>query len=77
VFPTQSFKSTNISLVRAGELAVEGELTIQDVTREVPFEVEGPTPPARDPWGNIRVALSAATKTHMFLSQPNVEPKVS
>jgi polyisoprenoid-binding protein YceI len=61
-FPTLSFKSTRISVVRDGELAVEGDLTIRDVTRRVLFSVEGPTPPAKDPWGNTRVAVSATTK---------------
>jgi polyisoprenoid-binding protein YceI len=61
-FPTLSFKSTRISLVRDGELAVEGDLTIRGVTRKVLFSVEGPTPPAKDPWGNTRVAVSATTK---------------
>ena len=61
-FPTLSFTSTNVSLVRDGELAVEGELTIHGVTRKVLFAVEGPTPPAKDPWGNTRVAVSATTK---------------
>ncbi len=61
-FPTLSFKSTRISLVRAGELAIEGDLTIRDVTRKVLYSVEGPTPPAKDPWGNTRVAVSATTK---------------
>jgi polyisoprenoid-binding protein YceI len=61
-FPTLSFASTNVSLVRDGELAVEGELTIRGVTRKVRFSVEGPTPPAKDPWGNTRVAVSATTK---------------
>ena len=61
-FPTLSFKSTRIALVRDGELAVEGDLTIRDVTRKVTFQVEGPTPPAKDPWGNTRVAVSATTK---------------
>jgi len=61
-FPTLTFKSTGISLVRDGELAVEGDLTIRDVTRKVTFTVEGPTPPAKDPWGNTRVAVSATTK---------------
>jgi polyisoprenoid-binding protein YceI len=28
----------------------------------VVFNVEGPTPPAKDPWGNIRRGLSATTK---------------
>ncbi len=58
-FPTLSFKSTGISLIRDGELAVEGDLTIRGVTRKVRFSVEGP---AKDPWGNTRVAVSATTK---------------
>lgn len=61
-FPTLSFKSSRIHLVRNGELGVEGDLTIRGVTRKVLFSVEGPTPPAKDPWGNTRVAVSATTK---------------
>jgi len=61
-FPTLSFKSTRISHGRDGELAVEGDLTIRGVTRKVLFAVEGPTRPVKDPWGNTRVAVSAATK---------------
>lgn len=61
-FPTLSFKSTGIRLTREGELSVEGDLTIHGVTRKVLFAVEGPTPPAKDPWGNTRVAVSATTK---------------
>jgi len=61
-FPTLSFKSTRISQVRDGELAVEGDLTIRGVTRKVLFSVEGPTAPVKDPWGNTRVAVSATTK---------------
>ncbi len=61
-FPTLSFTSSNVSLVREGELAVEGDLTIRGVTRKVVFSVEGPTPPTKDPWGNTRVAVSATTK---------------
>ena len=61
-FPTLHFKSSGISIVRDGELSVEGGLTIHGVTRKVRFAVEGPTPPAKDPWGNTRVAISATTK---------------
>jgi len=61
-FPTLHFKSNNISIVRDGELSVEGDLTIHGVTRKVRFTVEGPTPPTRDPWGNTRVAISAITR---------------
>ena len=61
-FPTLSFKSTRISRTGAGELAVAGDLTIHGVTRNIIFTVEGPTPPAKDPWGNTRLGLSATTK---------------
>src|SRR5260370_5240327 len=61
-FPTLSFKSTGIRLVRDGELAIEGNLTIRGVTRKMLFSVEGPTTPAKDPWGNTRVSVSATTK---------------
>jgi polyisoprenoid-binding protein YceI len=61
-FPTLHFKSTGIKVIGDGELSVEGNLTIRGVTRKVHFAVEGPTPPAKDPWGNTRVAISASTK---------------
>jgi polyisoprenoid-binding protein YceI len=61
-FPNLSFKSARIGIVRDGELSVEGDLTIRGITRKVIFAVEGPTPPAKDPWGNTRVAVSATTK---------------
>jgi polyisoprenoid-binding protein YceI len=61
-FPTLNFKSTKISIVRDGELSVEGDLTVRGVTQKVNFQVEGPTPPAKDPGGNIRIAISASTK---------------
>ena len=61
-FPTLSFRSTRISRTGAGELAVAGDLTIHGVARNAIFTVEGPTPPAKDPWGNTRLGLSATTK---------------
>ena len=39
-FPTLSFKSTRISLVRDGELAVEGDLTVRGETRKVVFPLK-------------------------------------
>jgi polyisoprenoid-binding protein YceI len=61
-FPALAFQSTEIRLVKDGELAIEGNLTIRDVTRKVVFFAEGPTPPAKDPWGNTRVGVSATTR---------------
>src|ERR1700680_2798104 len=61
-FPALSFKSTRVSRARDEELAIDGDLTIHGVTRNVVFAVEGPTPSAKDPWGNTRIGLSASTK---------------
>src|SRR5260370_18849221 len=61
-FPTLHFKSKSTSIVRDGELAVEGDMTIHGITRKIRFTVEAPTPPTKDPWGNTRVAISASTK---------------
>jgi polyisoprenoid-binding protein YceI len=60
--PILSFKSNGIKQVQDGELSVGGDLTIHGVTRKVTFDVEGPTPPAKDPWGNTRIAVSGNTK---------------
>ena len=61
-FPTLSFTSNRISREGEGELTVEGDLTIRGVTRKVSFDVEGPSPEAKDPWGNTRIGLSATTR---------------
>jgi polyisoprenoid-binding protein YceI len=61
-FPTMAFKSTKVSVTGADEGTVAGDLTIRDVTRSVTFNVEGPTPHTKDPWGNTRVGVSATTK---------------
>ena len=60
-FPTLSFTSTRITK-NDGDLSVEGDLTIHGVTRKVLFTVDGPTPAAKDPWGNTRIGLAATTK---------------
>lgn len=60
-FPTLTFKSTRVSK-KNGEVTVDGDLTIHGVTRPVSFEVEGPSEPMKDPWGNTRVGLSATTR---------------
>jgi polyisoprenoid-binding protein YceI len=61
-YPELSFKSTRVTRVADEELAVAGDLTIHGVTRNVVFNVEGPTLPTKDPWGNMRRGLSATTK---------------
>ena len=60
-FPTIVFKSKSVK-AKAGELQVTGDLTIHGVTKEVVLEVEGPSAPTADPWGNQRVGATATTK---------------
>ncbi len=61
-FPTMTFKSSAVKSTGSGEYAVTGDLTLHGVTRTVTFAVEGPSQPNKDPWGNQRIGLSAATK---------------
>jgi polyisoprenoid-binding protein YceI len=63
-YPTMTFKSKKIESVSAGKLKVTGDLTIHGVTKEVVLDVEGPSNPVQDPWGNTRVAASATTKVN-------------
>ena len=60
-YPSMTFKSKKIEQAGAGKLKVTGDLTMHGVTKEVTLDVEGPTPPIKDPWGNTRVALNATT----------------
>ncbi len=61
-YPTLTFKSTKVEQVEAGKLKVTGDLTIHGVTKQVVLDVEGPTAPVKDPWGNQRAAANATTK---------------
>jgi len=61
-FPTLTFKSIAVHPTEPGEHDVTGELTIHGVTKVVTLAVEGPSEPAKDPWGNLRIGLSATTK---------------
>lgn len=63
-FPTLAFVSRSVARKGGDELTVTGDLTIRGVTRTVTFTVEGPTPPAKDPWGNTRIGLTATTKVN-------------
>jgi polyisoprenoid-binding protein YceI len=60
-YPTITFKSKHATKGIDG-LKLTGDLTIHGITREVTLDVEGPTPPLKDPWGFIRVGASATAK---------------
>jgi len=61
-FPIFTFISTGVESTGRGELAVAGNLTLHGNTKPVTFNVEGPSSPSKDPWGNLRVGLSATAK---------------
>lgn len=59
-FPTLTFKSKK-AVKEGDKLKVTGDLTLHGVTREVVLEVEGPTKPVTDPWGNVKIGAEAQT----------------
>jgi polyisoprenoid-binding protein YceI len=61
-FPAMNFKSKKVEQVAPGKLKVTGDLTIRGTTKEVVLDVDGPTAPVKDPWGNQRVAVSASSR---------------
>jgi polyisoprenoid-binding protein YceI len=61
-FPTITFKSRKVEPAGSGEFNVTGDLTIHGVTKQVVLQVEGPTAESKDPFGNVRIGLSATTK---------------
>lgn len=61
-FPTITFQSKQAKSGGAGKLQITGDLTIHGVTKEVVLDVDGPSAPIKDPWGNQRIGASASTK---------------
>ena len=61
-FPALTFKSTKVAFSGGGDYAVTGDLTMHGVTKSVTFSVEDLSEPGKDPWGNLRIGLSASTK---------------
>ena len=61
-FPVLTFKSTSIARHGNGDLSVSGDLTIRGISRLVVLEVEAPSVPIKDPWGNMRIGVSATTQ---------------
>jgi polyisoprenoid-binding protein YceI len=61
-YPTITFQSKQAKAAGAGKLQITGDLTIHGVTKEVVLDVDGPSAPIKDPWGNQRIGASASTK---------------
>jgi polyisoprenoid-binding protein YceI len=60
-YPTLTFQSKKVESSGAGKLKVTGDLTMHGVTKQVVLDVDGPTPPVKDPKGNLHRGLSATT----------------
>ncbi len=61
-YPTITFKSKQVKTAGGDKLQITGDLTIHGVTKEVTLDVDGPSSPIKDPWGNQRIGASASTK---------------
>jgi polyisoprenoid-binding protein YceI len=57
-----TFKSSTVTPAQGGEFTVTGDLNLHGVSKAVTFAVEGLSQPAKDPWGNLRIGLSATAK---------------
>lgn len=60
-FPTMTFKSKSVKPVSPGKLKMTGDLTIHGTTREVTWDVEGPSPEL-NAGRTIKSGASATTK---------------
>lgn len=60
-YPTMTFTSTKIESAGPGKLKMTGNLTLHGVTKEVTFDVDGPSDAITDPWKNQRRGASATT----------------
>ena len=58
-YPTMTFKSRQIAPAGSGRWRMTGDLTIRDVTKEVTFDVEGPTDAIK--MGPVMVRGASAT----------------
>jgi len=62
-FPTLTFKSKRVEKAKEkGHLTLVGELTIHGVTKEVAFDVTGPSPEMKTPFGTVAVGTEAKAK---------------
>ena len=60
--PALTFRSKRVEALGLENFKLTGDLTIRGVTKEVTFDVEGPTASVKDAWGNIRAGVAASAK---------------
>jgi polyisoprenoid-binding protein YceI len=60
-YPTITFQSKKVESAGEGKLKITGDLTLHGVTKEAVLDVDGPTPPMKDPRGTSHRGVSATT----------------
>jgi polyisoprenoid-binding protein YceI len=60
-FPHIVFDSQKIEK-KGDDYLITGDLVIRGITREAVLKAEAPTQETKDPWGNLRIGVSASTK---------------
>ena len=63
-YPLMTFKSSEFKQDGNNNLLVTGDLTIRDVTKKVTLIVDEQSGEHKDPWGNLRIGLSARAKVN-------------
>jgi polyisoprenoid-binding protein YceI len=61
-YPTITFVSKKLEPESPGKLKLTGDMTMHGVTKEVTFNVEGPSMPVKDGKGNLHSGATATTK---------------
>lgn len=61
-YPNMVFRSKEVQTAGPEKLKITGDLTINNVTRQVVLDVDGPSAPVKDAQGRIKIGLSATTK---------------
>jgi len=60
-FPTIRFRSTGVRHINGDNWTLDGELTVQEITKPVTLDLEV-NGVGRDPYGNVKVGFSGTTK---------------
>lgn len=63
-FPTLTFKSKRAESSGPGKIKLTGDLTMHGITKEVVFDVDGPTAAINDGRGNLHMGASATAKVN-------------
>jgi polyisoprenoid-binding protein YceI len=61
-YPNMVFKSKRVQTAGKDKLKVTGDLTINNTTREVVIEVDGPSPQVKDAQGRMKIGLNATAR---------------